>query len=151
MSRSIGAVSFRQEQTCETNTCFNISFVIIFYNFQIAILNFDGKVIKTILHLIQLLYHNSSNQCIIQTLVSQGFVTGELKEGFPAENIAKNDNFISLLYYFGLVTIGGFYQVTPNSRSPMRWFANRFLHISSKPMKKMTSHSRVMTSARRNN
>ena len=47
---------------------------------------------------------------IIQTLVSQGFVTGELKEGFPAENIAKNDNFISLLYYFGLVTIGGFYQ-----------------------------------------
>ena len=88
---------------------------------------------------------------IIQTLVSQGFVTGELKEGFPAENIAKNDNFISLLYYFGLVTIGGFYQVTPDSRSPMRWFANRFLHISSKPMKKMTSHSRVMTSARRNN
>ena len=110
MSRSIGAVSFRQEQTCETNTCFNISFVIIFYNFQIAILNFDDKVIKTILNLIQLLYHNSSNQCIIQTLVSQGFVTGELKEGFPAENIAKNDNFISLLYYFGLVTIGGFYQ-----------------------------------------
>ena len=47
---------------------------------------------------------------IIQTLVSQGFVTGELKEGFPAENIAKNDNFISLLYYFGLVTIGGCYQ-----------------------------------------
>ncbi|MDD7632583.1 MAG: AAA family ATPase [Parabacteroides sp.] len=47
---------------------------------------------------------------IIQTLVSQGFVTGELKEGFPAENIVKNDNFISLLYYFGLVTIGGFYQ-----------------------------------------
>ena len=47
---------------------------------------------------------------IIQTLVSQGFVTGELKEGFPAENIVKNDNFISLLYYFGLVTIGGFYR-----------------------------------------
>ena len=64
MSRSIGAVSFRQEQGGETNTCFNTSFVIIFYNFQIAILNFDGKVIKTILNLIQLLYHNSSNQCM---------------------------------------------------------------------------------------
>ena len=61
----------------------------------------------------QLLYHNSSNQCIIQTLVSQGFVTGELKEGFPAENIAKNDNFISLLYYFGLVTIGGVHRGKP--------------------------------------
>ena len=46
---------------------------------------------------------------IIQTLVSEGFVTGELKEGFPAENIAKDDNFISLLYYFGMVTIGGTY------------------------------------------
>ena len=44
---------------------------------------------------------------IIQTLVSTGFVTGELKKGFPAENIAKDDNFISLLYYFGMVTIGG--------------------------------------------
>ena len=46
---------------------------------------------------------------VIQTLVSQGFVTGELKEGFPAENIADSNNFISLLYYFGLVTIGGTY------------------------------------------
>ena len=47
---------------------------------------------------------------IIQTLVSEGFVTGELKEGFPAENIANNDNFLSLLYYFGMVTIGGIYK-----------------------------------------
>ena len=46
---------------------------------------------------------------VIQTLVSQGFVTGEIKEGFPAEDIAKDNNFISLLYYFGLVTIGGRY------------------------------------------
>ena len=44
---------------------------------------------------------------VIQTLVSQGFVTGELKEGFPAERIADTDNFVSLLYYFGLLTIGG--------------------------------------------
>ena len=50
---------------------------------------------------------------IIQTLVSKGFVTGELKEGFPAENIAKNDNFISLLYYFGLVTLGGVHRGKP--------------------------------------
>ena len=44
---------------------------------------------------------------IIQTLVSEGYVTGELKEGFPAEDIANNNNFLSLLYYFGMVTIGG--------------------------------------------
>ena len=46
---------------------------------------------------------------VIQTLVSKGYVTGELKTGFPAEQIAKDDNFISLLYYFGMVTIGGTY------------------------------------------
>ena len=46
----------------------------------------------------------------IQTLVSKGFVTGELKRGFPAENIADSNNFVSLLYYFGLVTIGGIHK-----------------------------------------
>ena len=50
---------------------------------------------------------------IIQTLVSKGDVTGELKEGFPAEDIANNDNFLSLLYYFGMVTIGGIYRGKP--------------------------------------
>ena len=44
---------------------------------------------------------------VIQTLVSQGYVTGELKTGFPAENIASPDNFVSLLYYFGMLTIDG--------------------------------------------
>ena len=52
----------------------------------------------------------SHDASIIQTLVSQGFVTGELKRGFPAENIADSNNFVSLLYYFGLVTIGGIHK-----------------------------------------
>ena len=55
----------------------------------------------------------SHDASIIQTLVSKGYVTGELKVGFPAENIADNDNFISLLYYFGLVTIGGIHRGKP--------------------------------------
>ena len=44
---------------------------------------------------------------IIQTLVSQGFIIGELKKGFPAVNITNPDNFVSLLYYFGMLTISG--------------------------------------------
>jgi len=44
---------------------------------------------------------------IIQKLVSQGYITGELKTGFPAEMIGNPDNFVSLLYYFGLITIDG--------------------------------------------
>ncbi|MEG1565083.1 MAG: AAA family ATPase, partial [Bacteroides sp.] len=44
---------------------------------------------------------------IIQTLVSQGFITGELKTEFPAVSITNSDNFVSLLYYFGMLTISG--------------------------------------------
>lgn len=47
---------------------------------------------------------------VIQTLISQGFITGELKKGFPAINITHPDNFISLLYYFGMLTISGLYK-----------------------------------------
>ena len=47
---------------------------------------------------------------IIQTLVSKGYVTGELKKGFPAVNITNPDNFVSLLYYFGMLTISGTYE-----------------------------------------
>lgn len=43
----------------------------------------------------------------IQTLVQQGYITGQLKTGFPAETIAEPDNFISLLFYFGMLTISG--------------------------------------------
>ena len=44
---------------------------------------------------------------IIQTLISQGYITGEVKKGFPAASIIDPDNFISLLYYFGMLTING--------------------------------------------
>lgn len=47
---------------------------------------------------------------IIQTLVSEGYVTRELKKGFPAINITNPDNFVSLLYYFGMLTISGTYE-----------------------------------------
>ena len=47
---------------------------------------------------------------VIQTLVSQGFITGELKTGFPASGITNPDNFVSLLYYFGMLTISGMHE-----------------------------------------
>ena len=46
---------------------------------------------------------------IIQQLVTQGFVIGTLNENFPAERINDPDNFLSLLFYFGMVTIDGPY------------------------------------------
>ena len=49
---------------------------------------------------------------IIQQLVTQGFVIGTLNENFPAERIndPDPDNFLSLLFYFGMVTIDGTYK-----------------------------------------
>ena len=46
----------------------------------------------------------------IQTLVNQGFITGELKKGFPTVSITNPDNFVSLLYYFGMLTISGLHK-----------------------------------------
>ena len=56
---------------------------------------------------------------IIQDIVIKGFTTGTLMENFPAERINDPDNFLSLLFYFGMVTINGTYQgntrfVVPN-------------------------------------
>ena len=47
---------------------------------------------------------------IIQQLVTQGFVIGTLNENFPAERINDPDNFLSLLFYFGMMTIDGTYK-----------------------------------------
>ncbi|MDE6347975.1 MAG: ATP-binding protein [Bacteroides sp.] len=47
---------------------------------------------------------------IIQTLVKQGYITGELKRGFPASGMTNPDNFVSLLFYFGMLSIGGLHE-----------------------------------------
>ena len=52
----------------------------------------------------------SHDASIIQQLVTRGFVTGKLVENFPAEQINDPDNFLSLLFYFGMVTIDGTYK-----------------------------------------
>ena len=54
--------------------------------------------------------HDASIIQTLVSLVSEGYVTGELKKGFPAINITNPDNFVSLLYYFGMLTISGTYE-----------------------------------------
>ncbi len=44
---------------------------------------------------------------VIQTIVETGGITAQLKEHFPSESITDPDNFVSLLYYFGMLTIAG--------------------------------------------
>lgn len=44
---------------------------------------------------------------IIQHIVETDGITAELKDHFPSEAITDPDNFVSLLYYFGMLTIAG--------------------------------------------
>ena len=44
---------------------------------------------------------------IIQHIVETGGITAKLNDSFPSERITDPDNFVSLLYYFGLLTIAG--------------------------------------------
>ena len=44
---------------------------------------------------------------VIQHIVETGEITDKLKDSFPSERITDPDNFVSLLYYFGLITIVG--------------------------------------------
>ena len=43
----------------------------------------------------------------IQHIVETGGITAKLKDHFPSEGITDPDNFVSLLYYFGMLTIAG--------------------------------------------
>jgi hypothetical protein len=48
--------------------------------------------------------HNAS---IIQHIVETGGIAADLKDHFPSESITDLDNFVSLLYYFGMLSIAG--------------------------------------------
>ena len=69
-----------------------------------ANIRFDYEKIRMFIRKDKEFAHDAS---IIQRLVQQGFITGEIKSHFPAEAIVDPNNFVSLLYYFGMVTYGG--------------------------------------------
>jgi hypothetical protein len=52
----------------------------------------------------------ANDASVIQTIVNQGYIIETVKESFPARSITAPENFISLLYYFGMLTIGGTYR-----------------------------------------
>ena len=108
---------FAEERYGET-TMYNSMMVLYFvdnyidYEYQIT-----KKMVETSIRidydkLRMLIRHDKEfahDASIIQQLVTQGFVIGTLNENFPAERINDPDNFLSLLFYFGMVTIDGTY------------------------------------------
>ena len=55
---------------------------------------------------------------IIRRIVEQGYIAGELKTGFPARHITDPRNFVSLLFYFGMLSIDGTIEGEPKLTIP---------------------------------
>ena len=43
---------------------------------------------------------------IINEIAQKGFILGNVEESFPAERLTQPDKFVSLLFYYGMLTIG---------------------------------------------
>lgn len=58
-------------------------------------------------HLIHIDKTFGENASVIKDIVEKGQTTGIIADSFPAEDIVKSENFKSLLYYYGMLTISG--------------------------------------------
>lgn len=56
-------------------------------------------------HLIRVDKSFGKNASVIQEIITKGGTFGKIKDSFPAVEIAKTDNFKSLLFYYGMLTI----------------------------------------------
>ena len=66
----------------------------------------DYKKMKKIIQIDKL---DNSRRSLIHEIAEKGYVYGMLVDQFPAEQIFRRENFLSLLYYYGMLTITGRY------------------------------------------
>lgn len=64
-------------------------------------------------HLIQIDKTFGVNASVIQQIVAEGSITVQIATSFPAEKMTDTENFKSLLFYFGMLSIQGVYRGTP--------------------------------------
>ena len=64
----------------------------------------DYKKMKKLIQLDKL---EPQRKSIIYQIAEQGYINANIVPYFPASEMVKFDNFISLLYYYGMLTIGG--------------------------------------------
>ena len=61
---------------------------------------------KKMWRLIQIDKLDNYRRGIIHRIAEDGYIFGTLNESFPADTLTDADNFISLLFYYGMLTIG---------------------------------------------
>jgi len=107
------------ERAADRITMYNSAMVLYFldsyihndYEIPGKILDTDGFMgYDEVRALLRNIKSSSQDVGIVRELVTRGVCTGKLKESFSAENIEAPDNFLSLLFYFGVVTIDGTYK-----------------------------------------
>ena len=61
-------------------------------------------------HLVQIDKTFGANASVIQQIIAEGSTTAQIATSFPAEKMTDTENFKSLLFYFGMLSIQGVYQ-----------------------------------------
>nr|WP_308758150.1 ATP-binding protein [uncultured Bacteroides sp.] len=61
-------------------------------------------------HLVQIDKTFGVNASVIQQIIAEGSITVQISTSFPAEKMTDTENFKSLLFYFGMLSIQGVYQ-----------------------------------------
>ena len=56
-------------------------------------------------HLLTVNRQLNGNFDLLRHVIGEGWVDGELRDGFPLDELDQRDNFVSLLHYFGLLSI----------------------------------------------
>ena len=56
--------------------------------------------------LIQIDKLDNYRRSIVHEIAENGYIFGTVNESFPADTLTDADNFVSLLYYYGMLTIG---------------------------------------------
>ena len=64
-------------------------------------------------HLVQIDKTFGANASVIQQIIAEGSITAQIATSFPAEKMTDTENFKSLLFYFGMLSIQGVYRGTP--------------------------------------
>ena len=65
---------------------------------------------KKLEHFLTINRRLNGNFDVLERIITENGITGNLIDSFPLKEITKRDNFISLLFYFGLITMAGNYR-----------------------------------------
>ncbi len=113
MKKWYGNYKFSEDAaTCLFNSTMVLNFISRYMGadkFPKRLLDSNTKIDYTKLrHLLILDSKLNGNFSILKEIIENNKITSKIKDFFSIKEMAKRDNFVSLLYYFGLISIAGY-------------------------------------------